>query len=101
MSAITIRIVTPKSIAFEGKTDMVTGPSFDGIFGVLENHTRYLTLSEPGILYLVQNKSGPSFGIGQGFAEVADNVVTFLVDSCVSTDEVESLEEHINTLKEQ
>ena len=84
MSAITIRIVTPKSIAFEGKTDMVTGPTFDGEFGVLENHTRYLTLSEPGTLHLGKDKNGPSFTIGKGFAEVADNVVTFLVDSCVS-----------------
>ena len=82
MSALTIKIVTPKSIAFEGTTDMVTGPSFDGEFGVLPNHTQFLTLNEPGVITLGENKSGQSFVVGKGFAEVADNNVTFLVDSC-------------------
>jgi ATP synthase F1 epsilon subunit len=98
MSAITLRIVTPKATAFEGQTDMVTGPSFDGEFGVLENHTRFLTLSEPGIIYIGQDKSDGAFAVGKGFAEIADNVVTFLVDYCVTESEVEgSLEDYIES----
>src|SRR6056300_521395 len=96
MSAITLRIVTPKEIAFEGQTDMVTGPSFDGEFGILENHTRFLTLSEPGIIYLGETKGDGAFAVGKGFAEIADNVVTFLVDFCVAEGDVEgTLEEHL------
>ena len=68
---------------------MVTGPGFDGEFGVLPNHTQFLTLNEPGIITLGENKSGQSFVVGKGFAEVADNVVTFLVDYCVSTEEID------------
>lgn len=102
MSAITLRIVTPKEIAFEGQTDMVTGPSFDGEFGVLENHTRFLTLSEPGIIYIGQTKNEGAFAVGKGFAEIADNVVTFLVDSCVTESDVEgSLEEYLENRKSQ
>ena len=100
MSAITVRIVTPKAIAFEGTTDMVTGPSFDGEFGVLENHTRFLTLNEPGVIKLGQDLSGPQLVVGKGFAEVADNMVTFLVDSCVDLKAIDgSLEDYLSTLK--
>ena len=99
MSAITIRIVTPKAIAFEGRSDMITGPSFDGQFGVLENHTQFLTLNEPGIITLGQDKSGPAFVVGKGFAEVANNIVTFLVDSCITTSDVNgSLDEYVASL---
>lgn len=98
MSGLTLKIVTPKATAFEGQTDMVTGPSFDGVFGVLENHTRFLTLSEPGIIYIGQDKSGGAFAVGRGFAEIADNVVTFLVDFCVTEDEIEgSLEDFLQS----
>jgi len=102
MSSINIRIVTPKAIAFEGQSDMVTGPSFDGQFGVLENHTQFLTLNEPGVLTLGQDKSGPAFVVGKGFAEVADNIVTFLVDSCIATNEISgSLDEYVASLSNE
>ena len=100
MSTLTIKIVTPKSIAFEGSSDMITGPGFNGEFGVLPNHAQFLTLNDPGLIKLGQNKPGLSFVVGKGFAEVADNVVTFLVDYCVSTNEIDgSIEEHIASLK--
>ena len=100
MSTLTIKIVTPKQVAFEGSSEMVTGPSFDGEFGVLPNHTQFLTLNEPGIITLGENKSGQSFVVGKGFVEVSDNVVTFLVDSCVSTNDVDgSVEDYLATLK--
>jgi F-type H+-transporting ATPase subunit epsilon len=100
MSTLTIKIVTPKKVAFEGSSEMITGPSSNGEFGVLLNHTQFLTLNEPGIITLGQNKSGQSFVVGKGFAEVANNVIIFLVDSCVSTDEIDgSLEDYVAALK--
>ena len=100
MSTLTIKIVTPKSIAFEGSSEMITGPGFNGEFGVLFNHTQFLTLNEPGIITLGQNKSGQSFVVGKGFAEVADNVVTFLVDSCTSTNDIDgSVQDYVAKLK--
>ena len=100
MSTLTIKIVTPQKVAFEGSSEMVTGPSFDGEFGILPNHTQFLTLSEPGIITLGEKKSGQSFVVGKGFAEVADNVVTFLVDSCVFEHDIDgSVEEYITMLK--
>ena len=100
MSTLTIKIVTPKSIAFEGSSEMITGPGFNGEFGVLLNHAQFLTLNEPGLITLGQNKSGQSFVVGKGFAEVADNVVTFLVDSCISKGDIDgSVDDYIANLK--
>ena len=100
MSTLTIKIVTPQKVAFEGNSEMVTGPSFDGEFGILPNHTQFLTLNEPGVITLGEKKSGQSFVVGKGFAEVADNVVTFLVDSCVFENDIEgSVEDYVAALK--
>jgi len=100
MSTLTIRIVTPQRIAFEGKTDMVTGPGIDGEFGVLENHTQFLTLNQPGMITLGKESNGDQFVVGKGFAEVSNNVVTFLVDVCIAKEDTEgSLEDALASLQ--
>ena len=94
---ITVRIITPKAKAFEGEAEMVIGPGFDGEFGVLADHARFLTLNRPGILSL--GNKAEEFVLGTGFAEVADNVVTYLVDSCIAVSEVPgSVDEYLDTM---
>lgn len=94
---ITVRIITPKAIAFEGSTSIVIGPGFGGEFGVLADHARFLTLNQPGIITV--GDKGQQFVLGTGFAEVADNVVTYLVDSCVSVSDLAGkLEEYLDGL---
>jgi F0F1-type ATP synthase epsilon subunit len=43
--SISIKIVTPEAIAFEGKGFFVTGPGFLGEFGVLKDYVCFLTLN--------------------------------------------------------
>ena len=98
--SIQIRIVTPTNIAFEGTTDMVTGPGFHGEFGVLEHHARFLTLNAPGIIRLGKAQDQEKFVVGKGFAEVTENVVTYLVDSCIAQSAITgSVEEYLASLQ--
>jgi len=97
---ITVRIITPKAIAFEGSANMVTGPGFGGEFGVLADHARFLTLNQPGIITV--GDKGQQFVLGTGFAEVADNVVTYLVDSCIAVNDLSNgVDEYLDGLMDE
>ena len=85
---ISIKIVTPTKIAFDGQCKQIFAPGSEGEFGVLEDHAQFLSLSKPGVVGLegVQQDSGSAkdleFFVGAGFVEVSDNSATLLVDSC-------------------
>jgi len=97
--SINLRIVTPAAIAFEGSGQLITGPGFYGEFGVLKDHARFLTLNRAGVITVEQAAKKVQIVVGKGFAEVADNLVTYLVDSCVPVEEIEgSLDEYLQKL---
>ena len=99
--SINLRIVTPSTVAFEGSGQLLTGPGFLGEFGVLQDHARFLTLNHAGLITLEQSAQKTQIVVGKGFAEVADNQVTYLVDSCTLAEEIEgSLEDFIQKLNE-
>lgn len=87
--SISIKIVTPEAIAFEGKGSLVTGPGFLGEFGVLKDHARFLTLNQAGLITLEQPGKNIQLVVGKGFAEVSDNMVTYLVDACHKKEDIE------------
>lgn len=97
--SINIRIVTPSAVAFEGSGTLLTGPGFYGEFGVLKDHARFLTLNQAGVITLEEAADKTRIVVGKGFAEVAENQVTYLVDSCTLASEIEgSVEEFVQTL---
>lgn len=99
--SINLRIVTPSAVAFEGSGQLITGPGFFGEFGVLKDHARFLTLNRAGLITLEQTTKKTEIVIGKGFAEVSDNKVTYLVDSCALASDIEgSVEDFIQKLNE-
>jgi F-type H+-transporting ATPase subunit epsilon len=99
--SINLRIVTPSDVAFEGSGQLITGPGFFGEFGVLKDHARFLTLNRAGLITLEQPGHKIQIVVGKGFAEVADNQITYLVDSCTLSEDIEgTIEEYIQKLNE-
>ena len=97
--SIHLRVVTPSDVAFEGDGQLVTGPGFFGEFGVLKDHARFLTLNRAGVITLDRASEKTEIVVGKGFAEVADNQVTYLVDSCTLAADIDgSIEEFVQKL---
>jgi F-type H+-transporting ATPase subunit epsilon len=81
--AISVRIVTPQAIAFEGDAQRVEAPGHEGEIGVLPGHLPYLTLSRPGRLSVTETDGTQTdFIVGAGFAEAGPERVTVLTDLC-------------------
>ena len=79
---IDLTIVTPQGIVYEGPVESVVLPGAEGEFGVLENHERFLSPLRTGEVEIKTREGSTFAAIAQGFADVAGDTVTVLVESC-------------------
>ena len=86
---ILLEIVTPEKLAFSGKVELVTIPGNEGQFGVLKGHTPFLSLVDIGELNFVQEGKRFYYAVNTGYAEVASNKVTVLVETAESADAID------------
>jgi F-type H+-transporting ATPase subunit epsilon len=86
--SLSVKVVTPKKIVFEGSAEMVKVPGWLGEYGVLPKHASMLTLSRPGILSLNNGSESTKFAIDRGFVEVGPNDMSVMVQNCVPVDEI-------------
>ena len=70
-----VSVISPERILFEGETDSVVAPAYDGEVGILTGHAPMLTLLGKGTLRLGGAAGGQRFTVEGGFLQVADNQV--------------------------
>ena len=78
---IHLEVVTPAGQLVSEDVDIVTAPGTSGEFGVLAHHANYLTTIKTGVLSFKTDRQVKYIMVSEGFAEVSDNTVTFLVES--------------------
>lgn len=76
-----LRIVTPERLLLDEDVDEVTAPGVVGEFGVLPNHTTFLSALQPGRFSYRQGAQTHVMVVSGGFAEVVENVMTVLTDT--------------------
>jgi F-type H+-transporting ATPase subunit epsilon len=75
---ITVSVISPERIVFEGGADMVVAPAWDGEIGILRGHAPTLVLLGSGSLRISDGTQTRQFHVAGGFMQVADDVVTIL-----------------------
>ena len=83
-----LRVVTPERLLLDEDVDEVTAPGAEGEFGVLPNHTTFLSSLQPGRLMYKRSGQTHIMAVGSGFAEVVDNNVSVLIDSAELASEI-------------
>jgi F-type H+-transporting ATPase subunit epsilon len=78
---LSLRVLAPDKSVFDGDADEVILPSTTGQVGILTGHVSMLTALESGVLRLREGTSWQSIAVSGGFAEVAANEVTVLVNT--------------------
>ena len=81
-----VSVISPEAVLYEGSTESVVAPAFDGEVGILTGHAPMMTLLGKGVLRL----GGPgAFGTGAaplrfnvdgGFLQVVDNTVRVVTE---------------------
>ena len=101
--SLSVRVVTPQKIFFEGSADMVKVPGWQGEYGVLPHHASMLTLSRPGLLSLITGSEATLFVVDRGFVEVGPADVSVMVQRCVAVSDIdkEEAQSMFNKAKEE
>jgi F-type H+-transporting ATPase subunit epsilon len=78
---LTVSVISPEAVLFEGTSDSVVAPAFDGEVGILTGHAPMVTLLGKGTLRL---GNGKSFAVKGGFVQVVDDVVRVVTEHAQS-----------------
>lgn len=83
-----LRVVTPTRAVVDQPVTEVTAPGTLGEFGVLPDHANFLTSLDSGRLTYKDAAGAHLLAIRDGFAEVANNVMTVLAEAAEAPAEV-------------
>ncbi len=81
MAQIHLEVVTPSGAVVSEDVDIVTAPGVSGEFGVLANHSPFLSTIKTGTLSYKKDRTTKVLMVTGGFTEVSNNRITFLVES--------------------
>ena len=74
-----VSVISPEAVLFEGETDAVVAPAYDGEIGILTGHAPLMALLGNGQLRL--GESGQRFNVSGGFLQVINNDVRVVTES--------------------
>ena len=77
-----VSVISPEALVFEGETESVVAPAFDGELGILTGHAPLMTLLGKGTLR-IGGGAGKTFSIEGGFLQVVENVVRVVTEKAV------------------
>lgn len=72
-----VSVISPEAVLYEGDTDSVIAPSYDGEVGILTGHAPMMALLGKGVLRL---GGGQKFNVEGGFLQVVDNKVRVVTE---------------------
>ena len=87
---LTLKVVSPEGIVLDMEASSVQFPGEDGLFGILPRHAAMTSLTESGMLS-AKSATGETMEmiVHDGFAQVANNVVTVLTRSAEQPAEID------------
>ena len=74
---LNVSVISPEAILYEGQTDSVVAPAYDGEVGILTGHAPMMTLLGKVVLRL---GDGQRFNVDGGFLQVVDNAVRVVTE---------------------
>lgn len=77
---LTVSVISPEAVLFEGTTESIVAPAFDGQVGILTGHAPMVTLLGAGELRLGAEGSGQRFHVEGGFLQVVDDTVRVVTE---------------------
>jgi len=84
-----LEIVTPYGLTSSDEVDEVVACGSEGEFGVLPNHTPFLTTLKIGMLTYKKGNEKGYFFVNWGYAEVGPDKVLILADSAEKAEDID------------
>jgi F-type H+-transporting ATPase subunit epsilon len=77
---LTVSVISPEAVLFEGTTDSLVAPAYDGEIGILTGHAPMMTLLGKGLLRVGSGGAERRFTVEGGFLQVVDNQVRVITE---------------------
>ena len=77
---LTVSVISPEAVLFEGEAEAVVAPAFDGEVGILTGHAPMMTLLGRGTLRVGGAGGDRRFQVEGGFLQVVDNQVRVVTE---------------------
>ena len=74
-----VSVISPEAVLFEGETDSVVAPAYDGEVGILTGHAPLMALLGDGKLRLGSG-AGRQFNVSGGFMQVLNDQVRVVTE---------------------
>ncbi len=78
--SLTVSVISPERVLFEGRAREVIAPAFDGEMGILPMHAPLMTLLGTGTLRVVTTDGPRLFRVEGGFLQIIDNEVRVVTE---------------------
>jgi F-type H+-transporting ATPase subunit epsilon len=76
-----VSVISPEAVLFEGETDSVVAPAYDGEVGILTGHAPLMALLGNGELRL---GGGRRFNVSGGFMQVLNDQVRVVTEKAAA-----------------
>lgn len=77
---LNVTVISPEAVLFEGETDAVVAPAYDGEVGILTGHAPMMALLGKGTLRVGSGGSAGRFNVEGGFLQVVENQVRIVTE---------------------
>jgi F-type H+-transporting ATPase subunit epsilon len=78
-----VSVISPEAVLFQGETDSVVAPAYDGEVGILTGHAPLMALLGEGVLRL-GGSSAHNFKVSGGFMQVLNNDVRVVTEKAAA-----------------
>ena len=78
-----VSVISPEAVLFEGETDSVVAPAYDGEIGILTGHAPLMALLGNGELRLGTG-AGRRFNVSGGFMQVLNKDVRVVTEKAAA-----------------
>jgi len=77
---LTVSVISPERVLYEGEAASVVAPGFDGELGILTGHAPMITALGRGTLRVEGGAGNQRFTVEGGFLQVVDNQVRVVTE---------------------
>jgi len=77
---LTVSVISPERVLYEGEAASVVAPAFDGELGILTGHAPMITALGRGTLRVEGGAGNQRFTVEGGFLQVVDNQVRVVTE---------------------
>lgn len=87
---MTVKIIAPDRVFYEGEASFLEFNTMDGIIGVYPRHIPMTVVIEPGVLKIVENGTEKKAALHSGFAQILGDSITILAESIEWPEEIDA-----------